>query len=146
MGVAEERFREVELALRGKAEQLLRSGLARSVEHTPTQGRPAFPRIYVLARRGRSERGAMRSDRRMHTWLFELIVQTIGADANASYEEAVRIHWELYEAILADPSLGITSYYVDAEPAVEFEIREAQTPSGELGFEASQLVAVHVEA
>lgn len=145
MGGAETRFKMVEEALRQRVAELIESGLVRSMEAYP-RGRPAYPRVYVLARRGSSEGRDIGGGTRMHRWVFDYVIQTLSTDFEKSYEEARKIHWLLYDSIIADPSLGITGFFVDAEPAVEFEVNHSVTEQGEFGSEWVQSVLVKAEA
>lgn len=143
MGVAEERFRQVEEALRRKVAD---AGVAMLVEAGVEPSRAAYPRVRIYARRGSSQRHVVGSGVRLHSWIFEIVIETLRADYRESYEEALRIHWAIYEAILAEPNLGITTFFVDAEPGVEYELAQTRNDRGEFGHMLVQTVSVRVEA
>lgn len=143
MGVAEERFRQVEEALKNI---ITRTGVARLVEGGAEPARASYPRVRIYARRGRSQRYLVGSSARMHIWDFEIVIETLSADYSESYEEALRIHWTIYEAILAEPNLGIESFFVDAEPAVEYELTQVGSDRGMYGHMLVQTISVRAEA
>ncbi|MEM1517995.1 MAG: hypothetical protein QXI27_02160 [Nitrososphaerota archaeon] len=143
MGLAEERFRIVETALKDLVSGL---GLARLVDAGVEPGRASYPRVRIIARRGSSQRHIVGSGLRLHNWVFEIVIETLSADYKESYDEAVRIHWSIYDAILSDPSLGIRTFFVDAEPGVEYELSQTRNSRGEFGHMLVQTVSVRVEA
>lgn len=142
MGVAEERFRAVEAALKNLVSGL---GLARLVDGGVEPGRAAYPRVRIIARRGSSQRHTLGPGVRLHNWIFEIVIETLSADYKESYEDALRIHWAIYEAILSDTSLGIRTFFIDAEPGVEYELSQTRNDSGEYGHMLVQTVSVKVE-
>ena len=109
------------------------------------QGVNAFPRIYVWVRRGRSQDLRVSGTKRQHRWTFEYVIETLSGDPRRSYEEAKRIHWSIYDAIMADRTLGIKEFTVFAYPSVEFERVEGRTGPGDYGHVWVQKVEVELE-
>ncbi|MCS7135479.1 MAG: hypothetical protein RMJ14_01825 [Nitrososphaerota archaeon] len=105
-----------------------------------------FPRIYVWVRRGRSQDLRVSGTKRQHRWTFEYVIETLSGEPGRSYEEAKRIHWAIYDAIMADRTLGIKEFTVFAYPSVEFERVEGRTGAGDYGHVWIHRVEVELEA
>jgi len=74
------------------------------------------------------------------------VIETLSGEPRRSYEEAKRIHWAIYDAIMADRTLGIKEFMVFAYPSVEFERVEGRTEAGDYGHVWVQRVEVELEA
>lgn len=109
-----DKFNEVERRLEEIAKSL---GYATS----PSDTLDVYPRILIWVRRGRSSDVKVGGEVRQHSWIFEYVIQTMSADQRHAYEEAKRIHWEIYDRIMSDRTLGIKGFRVFASPAIEFE-------------------------
>ncbi|MEM2909809.1 MAG: hypothetical protein QXO01_01905 [Nitrososphaerota archaeon] len=138
-----ERFNTVEKALVDIAKSVQGIQSVSVAEHS---GVDVFPRIHVWARRGRSQDLKVSGTKRQHRWTFEYVIETMGGEPRKSYEEAKRIHWAIYDTIMADRTLGIKEFTVFAHPSAEFERVEGRAGTGDYGHMWIQRVEVELEA
>lgn len=113
----EERLREIAESVQGVAQV--------SVAETESF---QSPRVFVWVREGRSEDAGIAGSKRLHRWRFEYVIDVVHPDPSTAYREVKRIHWELYDKLAEDRSLGGVAAAV--EPASYFRREEVPSTQG----------------
>lgn len=130
---AYDKFITVQNALKSKAEELKVEGKLKDVNIAETGRPPVFPRAIVWVRRGTSQDIKIAGMEKYHVWRFEYVIETRDALLKNAYESAMEIMWSLYEKIIADRGLGITTFSVEATPCTEFQRLDLRDANGLFG-------------
>jgi len=107
------KFDQVEQALKAKIESVLGAGRVAVGLYAPT---PQFPRARLIARSVSVDEGAINMRRMKHSWTFTVILEHVTGDAEGGYRTMKQLFWGIYDAIIADRTLGLGD--VIATPAV----------------------------
>ncbi len=117
-------FNQVEEKLREMAESIQNVAQVSVAETESFQS----PRVFVWIREGRSEDTGISGFKRLHIWRFEYVVDVVHPDPAAAYQEVKRIHWELYQRLMEDRTLG--GLVSSLQPASYFRREELQPTQG----------------
>ena len=107
------KFNQVEEALKAKIESVLGAGRVAVGLYAPP---PQFPRARLIARSVSVDEGAINMRRMKHSWTFTVILEHVTGDAEGGYRTMKQLFWGIYDAIMADRTLGLGD--VIATPAV----------------------------